>query len=142
LIRSRPGYTAATAIQDILLCYGKNMSVTMVIDAIVRDKKKEGTQIYGKWTKKWPFSDGCLSQKNGFFLVSFIIDDLYSIEIIFPARFSDWRLIAVLADVGKSEILGFLFVFFAFSDLCHSLKNVFFSLQLNRWGLYYIETLF
>jgi hypothetical protein len=42
LIRSRPGYTAASAIRSIKLSYGENLSVTMVIDAIVRDKKKGG----------------------------------------------------------------------------------------------------
>jgi hypothetical protein len=42
-----------------------------------------------KMAKKLPFSEWCLSPKNGFFSVSFIKDDLYSIEIIYLACFSD-----------------------------------------------------
>jgi hypothetical protein len=67
LIRSRPGYTAATAIQEILLCYGKNnMSVTMVIDAIVCDKKWEVIPIYGKWPKNGHFSNDASPEKTFF----------------------------------------------------------------------------
>jgi hypothetical protein len=42
LIRSRPGFTAATAIESILLAYGKNLSMTKIINPTVTDKSNGG----------------------------------------------------------------------------------------------------